>query len=312
MKNKYLLEAKRVFQLEIAALNFVYNNLDDNLGKAIDKILKSDGKVIICGIGKSGYVAQKISSTLISTGTLSVFLHPSEAIHGDLGIIERGDIFLAISYSGETEELIRLIPFVRDNGNTLISMTGNPLSTLAKYADINLNINVEREACVHLLAPTSSTTASLVLGDAIAISLMKAKNFQPKDFAKFHPGGSLGRKLLRVRDRMIVAASVQSSSSLRDVIVQMSKANGIICVKEGIYLVGIITDGDLRRTLDIFEFDKLGMLQAKDVMTTSPKTIDSSILAINADEEMFKLGINSLIINENEVYVYHNMNGLKS
>ncbi|HID00026.1 MAG TPA: KpsF/GutQ family sugar-phosphate isomerase, partial [Piscirickettsiaceae bacterium] len=200
---KYQQSAKRVFDIEAAAIANLKTLLNDDFDGAVEAILNSSGRVVICGMGKSGLIGKKIMATLASTGTPSFFMHPGEAFHGDLGMVAPDDIFVAISNSGETEEVIRLLPFLKDNGNTIIAMTGNPASTLAKNADFHLNIAVPQEACPHQLAPTSSTTATLVMGDALAVALMEARNFQPQDFARFHPGGSLGRKLLtKVRHEM--------------------------------------------------------------------------------------------------------------
>ena len=198
-----LIIGKKVFDDEIQELIKIKNKLDDNFVKVINLIAESKGKLIISGVGKSGLIGQKISATLSSTGTPSFFLNPTEAYHGDLGVVEKNDILLLISNSGESDEVLKLIPFFKDNGNKIISFSGNPNSTLAKNSDLNLNIGIENEACPLKLAPTSSTTATLVMGDALAVGLMKIKNFKEMNFAKFHPGGSLGKQLLlKVQDVM--------------------------------------------------------------------------------------------------------------
>ena len=195
--------ARRVFDAEIESLQNVAGLIDDEFGKVIDLILNAPGRLIIAGVGKSGIIAQKIAATLTSTGTPCFFLHPGEAFHGDLGMVGRHNPVILISYSGETDEVLQVIPFFKWNQNTIISITGNPLSTLAKNSHHHLNVAIVHEACPLKLAPTSSTTAALVMGDAIAVALMEARNFQPEDFARFHPGGTLGRKLLvKVKDLM--------------------------------------------------------------------------------------------------------------
>ena len=200
-KNQIKQYAIDTFEAEAAAVRNLSNLLTDDFAKAVEAILKCTGKVVVTGMGKSGIIGKKIAATLASTGTPSFFLHPGEAYHGDLGMISSNDIVLAIANSGQTDEILRLIPFMQNNGNTIIAMTGNPESTLAKNAHLNLNIAVEREACPLNLAPTSSTTAMLVMGDALAIALMKVRGFRAEDYAVFHPGGSLGRRLLtRVKD----------------------------------------------------------------------------------------------------------------
>src|SRR6187402_909526 len=195
--------ARRVFEVEIESLQHVVGLIDDSFTTVVEAILNSSGKVIVIGVGKSGLIGKKIAATFSSTGTPSFFLHPGDAFHGDLGIVGANDPVLLISYSGETDEVLKVIPFLKWNNNLVISMTGNPSSTIAKNSDHHLNINITREACPLALAPTSSTTAALVMGDALAIALMETRDFQEEDFARFHPGGSLGRKLLtRVRDLM--------------------------------------------------------------------------------------------------------------
>ena len=240
-KNQIKQYAIDTFEAEAAAVRNLSNLLTDDFAKAVEAILKCTGKVVVTGMGKSGIIGKKIAATLASTGTPSFFLHPGEAYHGDLGMISSNDIVLAIANSGQTDEILRLIPFMQNNGNTIIAMTGNPESTLAKNAHLNLNIAVEREACPLNLAPTSSTTAMLVMGDALAIALMKVRGFRAEDYAVFHPGGSLGRRLLtRVKDVMRKdALCVPKTMTLGDVIIAISDARlGIAAVVEDGKLIG--------------------------------------------------------------------------
>lgn len=195
--------AREVFAIEAAAVGGLAGHLDDQFSRSIEAMLAARGRIIVCGMGKSGIIGKKIAATLASTGTPAFFMHPGEALHGDLGMVAPEDLFLALSNSGETEELVKLLPFLRDNGNLCIAITGNPSSTLARHSHFHLSVQIEREACPLQLAPTASTTATLAMGDALAVALMRSRNFQPQDFARFHPGGSLGRRLLhRVREEM--------------------------------------------------------------------------------------------------------------
>ncbi len=289
--------AKRVIAIEAQAINYLSERLDEDFDGAVNAILDSTGRVVICGMGKSGLIGKKIMATLASTGTPSFFMHPGEAFHGDLGMVAPDDVFVAISNSGETEEVIRLLPFLKDNGNTLIAMTGNPGSTLAKNADFHLNIAVPQEACPHQLAPTSSTTATLVMGDALAVALMEARNFQPQDFARFHPGGSLGRKLLtRVRHEMKTdnLPLVSRDAPMKEVIHTMSAGRlGLCIVDEG---RGIITDGDLRRHLE--SDPELMHKTAGQIMTPSPKSISPDARLTEAEELMNRHKITSLLVKD--------------
>ncbi len=264
--------AKQVFAIEAQAVANLAEQLDHQFQHAIKAILTSQGRVVICGMGKSGIIGKKITATLASTGTPSFFMHPGEAYHGDLGMVTPQDVFVAISNSGETDEVIKLLPFLKDNGNTVIAMTGNPNSSLAKAAHWHLNVAVQEEACPLQLAPTSSTTATLVMGDALAVCLMEVRGFAPEEFARFHPGGSLGRRLLRrVSDEMqtenlpLIQAD---SSTLNSISVMTQGALGIAVVDlpQGF---GVITDGDIRRGLDAFG-DQLLQKQAQDLMSTNP------------------------------------------
>lgn len=294
--------AKRVFDIEAEAVNHLKKLLDQNFSQSVDAILATEGRVVICGMGKSGLIGKKIMATLASTGTPCFFMHPGEAFHGDLGMVSPKDVFIALSNSGETEEVIKLIPFLKDNGNTIISMTGRPDSTLAKNSDFHLNIAVPQEACPHQLAPTSSTTATLVMGDALAVALMEKRDFQPQDFARFHPGGSLGRKLLtRVKHEMKSEnlPFVDKSASMKDVIHTMTDGRlGLCIVNQG---EGIITDGDLRRQM---EEDPTHFMQktAGDIMGTHPKMIDAEARLSDAEEMMTQQKITSLLVsNQNQV-----------
>lgn len=297
--SRHLDIAKTVFEIEAAAISNLTQLLNEDFDRAIDSILSSTGRVVVCGMGKSGLIGKKIVATFASTGTPSFFMHPGEAFHGDLGMVSAQDIFLALSNSGETEELIRLLPFLKDNGNTVIAMSGNPASTLAKNANYHLNIAVPQEACPFQLAPTSSTTATLVMGDALAVALMQARNFQPHDFARFHPGGSLGRKrLTRVKDEMVAKRLplVKPNTPMLDVIHTMTDGRlGLCIVGEG---EGIITDGDLRRQLEV-NAAELMRLCAKDIMTLNPRTIDADAKLTEAEAMMNEHKITSLLVTSN-------------
>ena len=298
--------AKEVFEIEIGELQKVKNKINKNFDKAIELILASKGRLVVTGMGKSGHIGVKISATLASVGTPSFFMHPAEAIHGDLGMLTKDDVVLAISNSGESEEIIRLIPHLKRMKIKFIGMAGNPNSTLAKEADVFLDIGIEKEACPLQLAPTSSTTATLVMGDAIAVALMKMKNFRPENFAMFHPGGSLGRKLLtKVKDLMRTEnlPVVSSGSDFSEVIDVITKGRlGLAVVIDNNKIQGLITDGDLRRALnnDIksrFEFT------AKEIMSTHPKTISPDVKVVEAEEYMIKNKIKSLLVVENDKLV---------
>ena len=299
-KNQIKQYAIDTFEAESAAVRNLRNLLTDDFAKAVEAILKCTGKVVVTGMGKSGIIGKKIAATLASTGTPSFFLHPGEAYHGDLGMISSNDIVLAIANSGQTDEILRLIPFMQNNGNTIIAMTGNPESTLAKNAHLNLNIAVEREACPLNLAPTSSTTAMLVMGDALAIALMKVRGFRAEDYAVFHPGGSLGRRLLtRVKDVMRKdALCVPKTMTLGDVIIAISDARlGIAAVVEDGKLIGVITDGDVRRAMAKYK-ERFFSIQAEEIMSRTPKTI-SPEARITAAEEMMRVHkIHSIIVTD--------------
>lgn len=248
----YVTSAARVFDIEARAVAALADRLDDNYAKAVQTIIDSAGRVVVCGMGKSGIIGRKIAATLSSTGTPAFFMHPAEAYHGDLGMVQQSDVFVAISYSGETSEVIQLLPFLRQSGNQLIAITGNSRSTLAKAAHSHLDVGVEAEACPLQLAPTASTTTTLAMGDALAVTLMEARNFRAEHFARFHPGGSLGRRLLRVVEDEMVAQDlpfVAADSTVMEVLAAMTQSRlglAIVTLDDG---YGVITDGDVRRLL---------------------------------------------------------------
>ncbi|MFY0992372.1 KpsF/GutQ family sugar-phosphate isomerase [Halomonas sp. C05BenzN] len=278
--------ARRTLQLEQQAIAALIERLDEGFDRACSLILACPGRVVVTGMGKSGHVAGKIAATLASTGTPAFFVHPGEASHGDLGMITPGDVVLALSNSGETAEVTALLPLLKRMGTPLISMTGRPGSTLARHAEAHLDAGVEREACPLDLAPTSSTTASLALGDALAVALLESRGFTAEDFARSHPGGSLGKRLLlRVGDLMHQGSrlpSVPLGSPLRDALLEITRQGlGFTCVVDGDgRLAGVYTDGDLRRTLD--QHSDLSDLTVDDVMTRPGKRITADILAAEA------------------------------
>jgi arabinose-5-phosphate isomerase len=290
--------ARSVLTLEADALLSVAEKIDGEFTKSVSSIIESSSKVIVCGMGKSGIIGKKIAATLASTGTPSFFMHPGEAYHGDLGMVSPDDVFIAISNSGETEEVIKLIPFLKDNGNVLIAMTGNPKSTLAQAADSHLNVGVEKEACPLQLAPTASTTAALVMGDALAVTLMKARDFKPENFARFHPGGSLGRRLLsRVEDEMIREnlPFLETHDQTSDVITKITQGGlglAIIKSENGPHL---ITDGDLRRAIDKYQ-DKLFSLKASDFMSGEPISVAIGTRVEDAFNLMERHSITSVLV----------------
>ncbi len=298
-KSQSILEtAKRVFRIEAQEVNRLADQLSLDFVKAVEAILACKGRVVVCGMGKSGHIGKKIAATLSSTGTPSFFMHPAEAFHGDLGMITKDDIFLGISNSGETEEIIRLIPAVRRNGNQLIVLCGQANSTLVRNADFFLNISIEHEACPLSLAPMSSTTATLAMGDALAVALMELKDFKPENFALFHPGGSLGKKLLAtVADVMRTdnLPFVSSETSLRDLILTMTECKmGLAIVVDNQNLTGIITDGDLRRS-----WEQLALMPEKcipTIMTRSPKTISPDAMLTDAEKILNQHKINVLVV----------------
>lgn len=290
--------AKRVFDIEIEALQNVAGLIDDEFTRVVEAILNTDGKIIVIGIGKSGIIGKKIAATFSSTGTPSFFLHPGEAFHGDLGIVSKNDKVIIISYSGETDEVLKVIPFLKWNKNLIIGITGNPNSTVAKNSDHHLNINITREACPLALAPTSSTTATLVMGDALAVALMETRSFREEDFARFHPGGSLGRKLLvKVKDQMRVdnLPFISTSASFTDVLLRMSEGRlGMVVVGDLQYVQGIITDGDLRRAL--LRHPDTTTLTVTDMMTANPVIIDGDEYVNKAEQLMMERKITTVLV----------------
>ncbi|WP_457644455.1 KpsF/GutQ family sugar-phosphate isomerase [Persephonella sp.] len=294
---------KRVLEEEKNAIQKTLSALDDNFDKAVELIINTKGKVVVTGMGKSGLVGKKIAATLASTGTPSFFLHPAEAIHGDLGMISREDIVLAISNSGETPELLAIIPTIKRWGNKVISITNNKNSTLAKESDIHLYLNIEREACPLNLAPTSSSTATLALGDALAIALLEMRGFTAEDFARFHPGGSLGKKLMRVSEIMHKDEElpvVHPETELKETVIVMSEKGfgaALIIDREG-KLTGIITDGDLRRFIK--KGGSIDKSLTEEAMTENPKYINKDILVVEALEIMERYNITVLPVVENK------------
>ena len=264
-QNEILTVAREAIRTEADALEKMERSLDEHFVEAIETILQSRGKLIITGMGKSGLIGRKMAATFASTGTPSFYLHPGEAFHGDLGMISKEDIVLAISYSGETDEVLKIVPFIHNNGNRLISMTGNPASTLAIHSDIHLDVSVDHEACILHLAPTTSTTAQIAMGDAMAVALMKMRNFSSNDFARLHPGGSLGRRLL---------------ATVGDV-------------------MRSVTDGDIRRAMERSGADFIN-LRAADILTRDPKRIHPEEKLIEAEKMMTRHKITSLLVTDRD------------
>jgi arabinose-5-phosphate isomerase len=297
--------AKEVFNIEIDGLNFVKSNLSESFDHAIEAIIATKGRVVITGMGKSGLVGKKIAATMSSTGTRTFFMHPGEAYHGDLGMISPSDVIIAISNSGETDEIIKLISFFQENKNTIIAMTGKSESTLAKYSNHFLDISIEKEACPLELAPTTSTTVAMTMGDAIAVALMHAKDFKAEHFARFHPGGSLGRKLLiKVKDVMKTEnlPVLSMDMDFTNVITTISNGRlGVGVILEGKKILGVITDGDIRRVLEK-EKEKAITKQAKDFYTKNPKVIDENEKIAQAEQIMQNLKITTLVVVKNNEF----------
>lgn len=293
-------EAKRVLKVESDSILDLAERIDENFSRAVEILYRCKGRVVVMGMGKSGLVGRKIASTFASTGTPSFFLHPAEGLNGDFGMLAREDVVIAISNSGETRELMEVLPLIKRYGNLLITLTGNLKSALAKAGDVILNIHVKEEACPLGLAPTASTTATLALGDALAVTLMEMKGFQEEDFALLHPGGTLGKRLLlKVEDLMHVGDAfpmVLESTLMKEAIFEItSKRLGVtgVCNGEG-HLVGVITDGDLRRALE--RFSDLLNRKAGEVMTRNPKWIEQGALAAKAVQKMEEFSITSLFV----------------
>jgi arabinose-5-phosphate isomerase len=301
---KILATAKKTILSESHAIAKLVDFLDENFVNAVEIIYKSKGRLVVTGIGKSAIIAQKIVATLNSTGTPSLFLHASEAIHGDLGMVQRDDVVICISKSGNSPEIKVLVPLLKRFGNKLIAITGNTTSFLGKESDFVLNTYVETEACPNNLAPTNSTTAQLVIGDAIAVCLMEMENFTAEDFAKYHPGGALGKKLLLRVGNMLETSHkpiVAPDSSIKNVIVEISeKRLGVTAVVENEKVIGIITDGDIRRMLN--KTENISGLTAKDIMSINPKTIKSTDLVSDALNILEDFSITQLVVVDNNEY----------
>jgi arabinose-5-phosphate isomerase len=297
--SKILDIAKRTIAIEAQSIIDLGEKLGSEFEHAVNIILGTHGKLIVTGMGKSGIVGRKIAATLASTGTPSFFVHPGEAFHGDLGMVETHDIVLAISNSGETDEVLKLIPFFQDNGNKIISMTRNRNSTLAVNSDCHLDISVKREACPFELAPTSSTTITMVLGDALAIALMESRGFNKENYARFHPGGSLGRRLLwRVENvmRSHDLPIIKSDTKMVDIIQAITKGRlGLVAVSDNGNIMGILTDGDMRRTFEKME-EKSFRLVASDIMTKNPKCISRKMPLVEAQQMMIDNKITALLV----------------
>jgi arabinose-5-phosphate isomerase len=297
--------ARRTIQLEAQAVQELTGYIDEQFEKIVRLISTIKGRLVVSGIGKSAIIGQKIVATLNSTGTPAIFMHAADAIHGDLGMVQQDDVVMIISKSGESPEIKVLVPLIRNLGNSLIGMVGHTQSFLARHSDYTLNTSVNQEACPNNLAPTSSTTAQLVMGDALAISLMELKGFSTNDFAKFHPGGTLGKKLyLLVADlsKQNEKPTITESGTLKEVIVEITqKRLGITAVlNDAGELTGVITDGDLRRMLE--KRDKLDGVTAKDIMTPFPKTVQAEALAVEALDLMRKNNITQLLVKHQEKY----------
>jgi arabinose-5-phosphate isomerase len=299
-----LAEGRRVLKIEARAVQTLVDRLDAQFARAVDLLLRCKGKVVVSGMGKSGLVGQKIAATMASTGTPAFFLHPAEGIHGDLGMLGRADVLIAISNSGETQEILQLLPYVERMGIPVVSLTGRMTSTLAKNSDVALDVSVSEEACPMGLAPTASTTATLAMGDALAVALLQKRGFKQEDFAQFHPGGTLGRRLLvRVRDLMHggvempkVSEAVPATAAILEITVKklgmttVTDANG--------KLAGIITDGDLRRFVQ--QGGDFASVTAGELASRNPKTIAPDDLAAKAVERMERFSITTLVVTEGE------------
>jgi len=292
--------AKRVLRIEAHSILDLADRIDETFLKAIEILWHCKGKAVLMGMGKSGLVARKVASTFASTGTPAFFLHPAEGVNGDFGMLAKEDAVIAISNSGETRELIEVLPLIKRYGNRLIALTGHPSSTLAKASDVHLDIHVKEEACPLGLAPTASTTATLALGDALAVALMEKRGFREEDFARLHPGGTLGKRLLlKVEDVMHSGDAfpvIREGASMKEAIFEItSKRLGVtgVCNREG-QLIGVITDGDLRRALE--KFSDLLSRRASEVMTKNPKWIERDALAAMAVQRMEEFSITSLFV----------------
>lgn len=296
--------AKKTISIEIAELENLKNRIDDNFAKAVEIIHKTNGKLIVVGIGKSAHIGNKIVATLNSTGTPSQFLHASEAIHGDLGLIQKNDVVLCISNSGNSPEIVNLLPFLKEYSSALIGMTGKLNSKLAEFSDIILDTSVSQEACPNQLAPTSSTTVQIALGDALAVALMELNQFRGEDFAKFHPGGALGKNLTAKVEQFLSSnkPEVEENANIKEVIIAISSSkHGITAVVNQGKITGVITDGDLRRML--MQNSDFENIKAKDIMSKNPKTIEKSALAKEAMQVLKQNNIGQLLVVENQEYI---------
>ncbi len=293
-----LLIAQDSLTEQAKALINMSNGLGDEFVKAVNMILQTKGRVVVCGMGKSGLVGQKMMATFASTGTPSFFMHPAEAFHGDLGMLMREDLLILISYSGETEEIINLLPSVKHFGNEIISIVGNNDSTMAKHSDVILNVKVEREVCPNNLAPTTSTLATMGMGDALAVALIKERNFQAEDFARYHPGGNLGRRLLtKVSDVMHSKKLpvVNMNTPLSEAVLCISEGRlGLVVITQNLQIKGIVTDGDLRRAL-VNQVD-MNRASINDIMTRNPITISPDMMLVEAESLMLEKKIKALIV----------------
>lgn len=303
-KENILTAAKKAILSESDSIKKLVDYLDNQFVESVEAIYKTKGRLVVTGIGKSAIIAQKIVATMNSTGTPSLFLHASEAIHGDLGMVQQEDVIICISKSGNSPEIKVLVPFLKNYAGTLIAITGNMTSFLAKASDLVLNTTIDEEACPNNLAPTNSTTAQLVIGDALAICLMEMRDFKADDFARFHPGGALGKKLLlRVKDMLDQALkpTVNPETSIKKVIFEISeKRLGVTAVIENDQVVGIITDGDIRRMLS--DRDSFAELTAKDIMTKNPKMIDSNAMVIDAFNILEDNSITQIVVTDHGQY----------
>jgi len=303
---KSIIEAGiNTLQLEAQAILGLLPHINDDFAAIVDHIIAGKGRVIITGIGKSAIIAQKIAATFNSTGTPASYMHASDAVHGDLGMIQKSDIIICISKSGNTPEIKVLAPHLKQSGNLLIGMVGQLESELAKQADLILNTTVDKEACPNNLAPTTSTTAQLAMGDALAVALLHAREFNSEDFARFHPGGSLGKKLyLKVSElaERNPKPAISADASVKDVIIAISKNRlGAVVVTDGNHVMGIITDGDIRRMLE--NHPSLTGITANDIMNKNPKTVDKDILAATAFEMIRQFNITQLLVTDADGYV---------
>jgi arabinose-5-phosphate isomerase len=297
-------EGRRVLRIEAHAVQALIERLDEQFGKAVDLLFHCKGKVVVSGMGKSGLVGQKVAATMASTGTPAFFLHPADGIHGDLGMVGRADVLIAISNSGETQEILQLLPYVERVGIPVVSMTGRMNSTLAKHSDVALDVSVAEEACPMGLAPTASTTAALAMGDALAVVLLQKRGFKQEDFAQFHPGGTLGRRLLvRVRDLMhggtempVVVESVPATAAILEITAKKLGMTTVIDTRGK--LVGIITDGDLRRFIQ--QRGDFAKVTAGELASHNPKLIGPEDLAAKAVERMERFAITTLVVADGE------------